>query len=277
MSSLAIVTIFKRSAQRFLAKDTFEMGGALAYYTVFSLTPLVLIAIVIAGVMFEREVARGQIAHELEIVFGPEVSEAVANTLGSARVSQSSTTASIIGVVVLLFGASGVFVQLENSLNKIWEVPVKAGGGVWRFARRRLLSFAMVLGIGLLLLTSLIVSVVLAAMSRYVAPGQTFAYDALNEAVSFAITTLLFALIFKALPACRVEWKDVWLGASLTSFLFLFGKYLIGLYLSNTGVATAYGAAGSLVVILLWVFYASQILLFGAQFTQVVATYRNGE
>jgi membrane protein len=173
---------------------------------------------------------------------------------------------------MLLFGASGVFVQLESSLNRIWEAPPNPSGGIWSFIRTRLVSFAMVLGIGFLLLVSLIVSTGLSAVSSYIAPGQAAVYQIVNQAISFGFTMILFALIFKYVPCCRVVWKEVWIGAALTSLLFILGKYLIGLYLAKGSVASAYGAAGSLVVVLVWVYYASQLLLFGAQFTQVFAT-----
>jgi len=200
------------------------------------------------------------------------VAEAIGKTIESARES-SGTAASIIGIALLVFGASGVFVQLQNSLNTIWEVPPKTSGGVWGFIRTRLLSFAMVLGVGFLLLVSLVISTALSAMSNYLAPGQTAVYQVLNQVISFGFITILFALIFKYLPDCEVNWEDVWVGAAVTALLFILGKYLIGLYLAKGSVASAYGAAGSLVIILVWVYYASQILLFGAQFTQVFATF----
>lgn len=262
---------FKQTVKRFFAKDTFEMGAALAYYTVFSLAPLLLVAIAIAAAVFGDEAAEGQVSRELENSVGPAMAEAVEKTLQSTRGAGASTTASIIGIAILLFGASGVFVQLQDSLNTIWEVSTEKAGGIWGFIRTRLLSFAMVLGIGFLLLVSLIVSTALSAMSGYLAPGQTVVYQILNQVISFGFITILFALIFKYLPDCRVDWRDVWVGAAVTALLFIVGKYLIGLYLAKGGVASAYGAAGSLVVILLWVFYASQILLFGAQFTQIFA------
>jgi membrane protein len=274
MGSASFVATLKASVQRFLDKDPFQMGSALAYYTVFSLAPLVLIAISLAGLFFGEKAAQGQIATQIESAVGPTVAAAIETTLQSARDSASSTTASIIGVVILLFGASGVFVQLQSSLNAIWEVPTQKSGGLWGFFRTRLLSFAMVLGIGFLLLVSLIVSTALSAINGYLAPGQTAFYQILNQVISFGFITVLFALIFKYLPDCPVDWSNVWMGAAVTALLFVLGKYLIGLYLAKGGPASAYGAAGSLVVILLWVYYASQILLFGAAFTRVMAMQR---
>jgi membrane protein len=272
MKVATFAAICKRTAKQFFAKDTFEMGAALAYYTVFSLAPLILMAIAIAGTVFDPQAAQQRIGDQIRDVVGQEVAEAISKTIESAR-NGGSTAASIIGIALLLFGASGVFVQLQGSLNTIWQVPTQQTGGVWGFIRTRLLSFAVVLGVGFLLLVSLVVSTALSALSHYLAPGQTAVYQLLNQVISFGFITLLFALIFKYLPDLDVNWNDVWVGAAATALLFIVGKYLIGLYLAKGSVASAYGAAGSLVIILLWVYYSSQILLFGAQFTQVFATY----
>ena len=270
-----VYDLFKRTFVRFFSKDTFQMGAALAYYTVFSLAPLVLIAISIASVVF-HEKAQERISSEIESTTGSAVAKAVKETIKNAQETGGSTAASIIGIVVLLFGASGVFGQLQDSMNKIWEVQAKTGGGVWGFIRSRLLSFAMVLGIGFLLLVSLIISTALSAMGKYLAPGQTAIAQVLNQLISFGFITLLFALIFKVLPDRPIDWNDVWVGGALTALLFVIGKYLIGLYLAKGSVASAYGAAGSLVVVLVWVYYASQIMMLGAVFTQVYADH-NGK
>jgi membrane protein len=269
--------ITKRTGQQFVANNTLTMGAALAYYAVFSLAPLVLIAIAIAGLVYGERAAEGQIAKQIETTVGPTVAEAIQQTLESASHAGHTTTASIIGIALLVFGASGAFVQLQTSLNMIWDCPPKKGlGGIWAFVRGRLISIAMVLGIGFLLLASLAVSTAISATSNYFAPGETVVYQLANQGISFLVITVLFASIFRYLPNCPVDWADVWTGAALTSFLFLIGKYFIGLYLAHGGVASAYGAAGSIVIILVWVYYASQILLFGAQFTQVIASYRRG-
>jgi membrane protein len=272
MKLATFAVVCKRTAERFVAKNTLEMGAALAYYAVFSLAPLVLIAISIAGAVFGEQAAQGQVGIELEKVVGPAVADATQTMVHNA--AASSRTASIVGIGVLLFGASGVFGQLLNSLNTIWEVPAKNTGGIWGFVRSRLLSFAMVIGTGFLLIVSLVVSTTLSAMSAYLAPGETAYYQLLNQVITFATITILFAIVFKSLPDCHVAWADVWVGAAVTAILFILGRYLIGVYLAKLSVASAYGAAGSLVLILLWVYYASQIVLFGAQFTQVFATLR---
>jgi membrane protein len=274
MSIKSFIAIWRRTAQRFVAKNTFEMGAALAYYAVFSLAPLVLLAITIAGFFFGEQAAQGQVTKELETAFGPTVAEAIQVTLHNVRDSAAGTSASIIGGVILLVAASGVFVQLQTSLNTIWEVPTELTGGLWGFVRNRLLSFALVVVIGFLLLAALVVSTTLSALHDYLPSGHSAYYQLLNQGISFAILTILFALLFKLLPECHVAWGDVWIGAAVTAVLFILGRYLIGLYLVTMSGASAYGAAGSLVIILLWVYYASQILLFGAQFTQVFATLR---
>jgi membrane protein len=275
MASSSIWDITRRTGQQFVAKNTFTMGAALAYYAIFSIAPLVLIAIAIAGLFYGEKAAQGQIAAQIQTAVGPMVADAVQQTLDNASHGGGSTTASIVGIVLLFFGASGVFVQLQSSLNAIWDcAPNKESSGVWSFIRGRLISLGTVLGIGFLLLATLAISTAISAMSNYLAPGQTVLYQLVNQAVSYLVTGVLFALIFRYLPDCPVDWEDVWIGAALTALLFLIGKYLIGLYLAHGSVASAYGAAGSLVIILVWVYYASQILLFGAQFTQVMATCR---
>lgn len=272
MKYRVVVELLKRTFTRFFAKDTFEMGAALAYYTVFSLAPLVLLAVSIASLVFDEKAAEGRMAAELKNTVGPAVAHAIQEAIKNANQAGGSTTASVIGIVTLLFGASGVFVQLQSSLNTIWQVEPKNSAGIWGYIRDRLHSFALVLGIGFLLLVSLVINTALSAMSKYVAPGQTIIAQVLNQILSFAIITWLFALIFRVLPDRHIVWRDVWIGAAFTSLLFTAGKYLLGLYLGRGSVTSAFGAAGSLVVILMWVYYASQILLFGAQFTQVYAT-----
>ena len=195
-------------------------------------------------------------------------------TLDNVNQPQLKSAASIISIIVLLIGASGVFAQLQDALNTVWNVKAKPKGGIWLFIRKRLLSFGMVLVIGFLLLVSLIVSAVLAGISKLEIsplPGFTPLWQFLNFGVSFGFISLLFALIYKYLPDAKIRWKDVWVGAIITALLFSLGKYLIGLYLGRGSFGSAYGAAGSLIVFLAWVFYSAQILLFGAEFTQVYA------
>lgn len=263
-----------RTVKKFIAKDTLSLGAALSYYTAFSLAPLLLIALAIAGAVFGDDAAQGRLSAELTSAVGPEVATAIEKTLSTARSSGSNSTATLVGVIALLFGAGGVFGQLQSSLNLVWEVPPQDENGAWSWLKKRFLSFAMVLGTGFLLLVSLIASTLLTAMGRSFFPGESLAMQTVNQVASFGMVTLIFGMIFKVLPDCEVDWRNVWVGAAVTAALFTLGKYLLGLYLAKGSVGSAYGAAGSLAVILVWVYYASQILMFGAQFTQVYSEMR---
>ena len=250
------------------------LAAALAYYTVFSITPLLVIAIAIAGAVFGQDNARGAILEQINELVGNQGAQAIETALNNANQPQLSSVASTISVVVLLIGASGVFAQLQEALNTVWNVKAKPNGGIWQLIRKRLLSFGMVLAIGFLLLVSLILSAILSAVSNLeinLLPAFTPLWQLLNLAISFSLISLLFALIYKYLPDVKIRWKDVWVGAIMTALLFTLGKSLIGLYLGRGSLGSAYGAAGSLIVFLAWVFYSAQILLFGAEFTQVYA------
>jgi membrane protein len=252
------------------------LGAALAYYTVFSLAPLLVIALAVAAFFFGEDAASGEMQTQLQGLLGDEGATAVESLLASAKQPESGIWASILGVATLLFGASGVFGQLQQSLNTVWRVPTEKGGGLWRTIRLRFLSFTMVLGIGFLLLVSLVVSAVLSGITTSVGLGtdarSVFA-QAVNVAVSMATITFLFAMIFKMLPEVRISWRDVWLGALVTAGLFTLGKQLIGMYLGRASIGSAYGAAGSVVIVLLWAYYSAQILLFGAEFTRAYSVH----
>lgn len=250
-----------------------RLAAGLAYYMAFSIAPLLLISIAIAGFFFGQEAAGDRVGKELSTLLGPTAAEAINNLIASAGQERSGgIVATIIGVVVLLFGASGVFGELQHALNTVWDVEPKKGQGVRGFLRTRFLSFAMVLGIGFLLLVSLVLSAIMSAVGSLLLGdkvGATVIGQAINFVVSFAITTLLFAMMFKVIPDVRLRWKDVWFGAIVTSLLFMIGKELLGWYLGRASTTSAYGAAGSFVALLLWVYYSSQILFFGAELTQV--------
>jgi membrane protein len=254
-----------------------RMAAALAYYTTFSVGPLLLISIAVAGVIFDPDAARKEILVQVSGLVGRQGAEAVATVIENAgRDKSGSLIAAILGSVVLLFGASGVFGELQTSLNQIWKVQKKKGRGILGFLKDRFLSFSMVLGIAFILLVSLIVSAALQALEGYVSgwAGDAVLMRALYGLVSLVVLTGLFALIFKVVPDARTRWGDVWLGASLTALLFTAGKFVIGLYLGKSGVAGKYGAAGSLVVFLIWIYYSAQILFLGAEFTRVWAEMR---
>jgi len=270
-----------------LLKETFRewredgatrLAAALAYYTTFSLAPLLVLIIAIAGLVGGHEAAQNQTMTQVEELLGAEGREFVQGMIQSASRPATGLAATLIGVVTLLFGALGVFGELQNSLNTIWEVkPKPARGfldGIKRFILDRLLSFTMVLGIGFLLLASLVVSAALSALGEYIGntwPLADLWLQLINFVISFIVVMLLFAMIFKFLPEVNIAWKDVWLGAAVTSVLFSLGKFLIGFYLGRSEVGNTFGAAGSLAILLIWIYYSAQILFFGAEFTQVYA------
>jgi membrane protein len=266
--------LLKDTVKKWQEDDVLELGAALSYYTVFSLAPLLFIAIAIAGLVYGHDAVQGRLVAEIRGLIGQQGAEAVQTMLAHTWRKGSNGLATLIGVVTILFGASGVFSQLQSSLNRIWEVTPRPRQGIRGLLKVRALSFGMVLGIGFLLLVSLIISAALTALSTYaigLLPSLKVLFTVLGFVVSFAVITLLFAMIFRFLPDAEISWREVWVGSVVTALLFEVGKFLIGLYLGKSSVASAYGAAGSLVVILLWVYYSSQILFFGAEFTQVYA------
>ena len=256
-----------------------RLAAALAYYTIFSLAPMLLILIAVTGFFFgQREMVQAQVLNQIEGLVGAEGREFVAGLLTSASNPAEGIFATIVGIVTLLFGALGVFNELHNALNTIWEVKVEETKGFLESIKKvvfsRFLSFSMILGIGFLLLVSLVISAALSAVQETIGnaiPVSEILLQIVNLVISIGVITILFALIFKFLPDAEIAWRDVWLGAFVTAVLFSLGKFLIGLYLGNSAVASSFGAAGSLVVLLLWIYYSAQILLFGAEFTQVYA------
>ena len=257
-----------------------RLGAALAYYTALSLAPLLLVIIGIAGLVFGDEAARGQIVGQLQGLIGTDGANAIEEVLAHARTPSAGVIASVVGVVTLLVGASGVFGQLQDALNTVWEVEPKPGRGIVGLVRDRFLSLTMVLGTGFLLLVSLVITAGVAAAGetlRGFSPALEAVAHVVVAIVSFVVVTVLFALIFKFLPDAEIRWRDVWVGALATGLLFVVGKFGIGLYLGHASIGSAYGAAGSFVVVLVWVYYSAQILLFGAELTQVFAKRRGGE
>jgi membrane protein len=250
-----------------------RLGAALSFYTALSLAPLVILALSIIGIVFERESAEAQILRQIQGLMGTDGTQAIKTVIDNAQEPATSKVAAGIGLIMLFVGASGVFVELQNALNIIWKVEPKKTKGILHFLRRRFLSFSMVLGIGFLLLVSLILSTLIAALGEMIRglPIIEILAVVLNFIVSFGIISFLFAMIFKFLPETYVPWRAVWPSALLTSLLFSIGKFLIGLYLGNSSIGSAYGAAGSLVVVLVWVYYSAQILFFGAEYSRVCA------
>jgi membrane protein len=248
-----------------------RMGAALAYYTIFALTPGLVIVMALAGLLLGGG-AEGQIIEQIRELIGEQGAKAIEATITSARKETLGPTGTALALIPLVFGLWGVFGELQDGLNAIWGVTPKPGRRIREIVRERFLSFATVVGIGFLLLVSLVLSAWLAVVSTYASrllPAPAAVLEVVNFVISFAVITGSFALIFKLLPDVKVAWRDVWLGAAVTSLFFTIGKLLIGLYLGKSAVASAYGAAGSVVVIVVWVYYSAQILLFGAEFTKV--------
>ena len=271
-----VFTLLKQTFNEWLQDKAPQLGAALAYYTVFSLAPLILILLAIVGVIFRDDPAGAwdKITQQMGYFLDPSALQVVQGIAQKASQPGKSTIATIIGIALALFGATGVFGQLQDALNTIWGVKAKPAQGIFGFLRARFLSFAMVAGICFLLLVSLAIEALLKGFSHYVQsmlPGGIVVAVGVYLIFDFAVVVLLFAMIFKFLPDVRIQWRDVWIGAVITAILFLIGKWLLGLYLGSGAAGSAYGAASSLITLLLWIYYSSQILLFGAEFTQVYA------
>ncbi len=266
-----IIPLLKETAGEWAEDKAPRLGAALAYYTVFSIAPLLIIAITIAGILFAD--AQTQVITQVRSLMGDSGAEAVQSMIKAAQKPAQSALATTLGFATLIFGAAGVFIQLKDALNTIWNVDeTSAKGGIMAFLKKYFLSFSMVLGLGFLLLVSLVLEAGVAIVGELVKgsiPGLDVIMQSAALVVSFGVVTLLFALLFKFLPDVKVAWRDVWIGAALTAALFVVGKIGLGLYLGKAASASAYGAAGSLVIMLLWVYYSAQILFFGAEFTQV--------
>lgn len=268
------LSLFKNTWTEFTEDKAQRLAASLAYYTIFSITPLLLIAIAIAGLAFGKSQAQAQIVEQLRNLIGGAGAHAIEEMLTNAAKPKQGTVAIIVGFATLLFGAAGVFGQLKDALNTIWNLEPKKEGGIMAMIKARFLSFAMVLGVGFLLLVSLVIDTAVSAMGRFAAdhlPGGQALWQVLQLAISFVVITFLFAMIFRFLPDIRIEWRDVWFGAGFTALLFVIGKFGLGLWLGKKSVGSAYGAAGSLVVLLLWIYWSTSILFFGAEFTQVYA------
>jgi membrane protein len=267
-----ILFLLKTTATQWVNDKCPQLGAALAYFTVFSLAPLILILLAFFGLFFGSDHARDKIVEQLQYLIDPSGIKVIKDIATSASKPQSGLLATTIGIIVGLFGASGVFGQLQEALNTIWGVKAKPGAGLWAFIRARFLSFAMVAGVCFLLLISLTVESVLRGLSNYLQnllPGGHILALILFLILDLGVVIVLFAMIFRFLPDVKIAWRDVWIGASLTAVLFVVGKFLLGLYLGSGAAGSAYGAASSLITLLLWIYYSAQILLFGAEFTQV--------
>jgi membrane protein len=257
-----------------------RLGASLAYYTLFALAPILVVAIGVAGLVFGPEAVRGEVVAQIEGLVGRQGAEAVQAMIEGAARPSSSWLATGIGLVTAFLGATGAFIELQTALNAIWRVQPRPGVSVLAFLKQRLISFGLVVGVGFLLLVSLVVSAALAALNGYLGrafPALAALWDASNVLVSLAVVTLLFAMVYQVLPDVRLRWRDVWVGALVTAGFFSIGKQLIGLYLGTSTLGSSYGAAGSVVVLLVWVYYSAQIVLLGAEFTRYYVERFRGE
>jgi membrane protein len=271
LTARALWRVLTRALGGWWSDNVPRLGASLAYYTLFALAPILVIAIGVAGLVFGREAVRGEVVGQIQGLVGRQGAEAVQAMLEGAARPSSSILATVIGSVTAFLGATGAFIELQTALNAIWRVKPRPGVSVTAFLLERLISFGLVVGVGFLLLVSLLVSAALAALNRYlgdVFPALTAVWQAANVLVSLGVVTLLFAMVYKVLPDVELSWRDVWVGSLVTAGLFSIGKQVIGLYLGTSSVASSYGAAGSIVVLLVWVYYSAQVVLLGAEFTR---------
>jgi membrane protein len=270
----SVLALLKDTGKDWLDDNAPRLAASLALYTLMSIAPLLIFAVSVAGLVFGEEAARGQIAIQLAGLLGEKGAVAVQEILAHAKTPSSGVVGTVVGLAFALFGASGVFGELQGTMNAIWDVDSRPGRGVRGFLRDRFFSFTLVLGVAFLLLVSLVVSAALSAAGAYFSealPGGSTLWQGLNFLISLGVTSLLFALIYKVVPDVTIRWRDVWVGAIATAVLFTLGKLAIGLYVGRSTVASPFGAAGSVVALVIWVYYSAQILFFGAELTQVYA------
>lgn len=274
-SAKNIFSLFKETAKEWNEEDPFRQSAVIAYYAIFSLPALLIIIVQVAGLVFGKEAVQGKVEKQIDSMMGQEAASQVQTMISNAGQMESSTIAIIIGVATLLFGATGVFYQMQQSLNKVWEVEPKSDAGIAKMAMDRATSLGVILAIGFLLLISLVLTTAINVLNDWIQSQlpdfMVVLVFVVNELLSIGIITLLFALIFKVLPDAKVRWQSVWVGALVTAILFTIGKFALGIYFGQADPASAYGAAGSVILILLWVNYSALILIFGAEFTQIYA------
>lgn len=267
--------LLKKSTSEFIEGSDLKLGASLSYYTIFSLPPLLIIIISLCGVFFGAEAVKGEIYGQIAHLVGKDTAIQIQEMIKNVALSHDTVFATTIGVITLLFGASGVFGEIQDSINRIWGIRAKPNRGFAKLIRNRLISFSMVAVIGFLMLVSLLLNAMVEVLNNKlqdIFPHlSVYMFYTINLVLLFFIITLLFAIVFKTLPDGRVNWKDALIGSTFTAFLFMIGKSAIGFYLGNSKVATTYGAAGSIIIILLWVYYSALILYYGAEFTKVYA------
>lgn len=270
-----MIEYLKLTGQNWMAHKDSRLGAALAYYSIFSMGPMIVIAVAIAGLVFGQDAVRGEVARTLQGAMGTEGARAVEAMLDGVSRPRDSLLLTLVGVGTLVFAAIGVVVQLKDAFNTVWEVEEPGKSGFWSFVRTYVFSVAAVVAVGFLLLTSLLLTAALSAFAGMV-PWLQGAMQPLASVTSFAVIAAVFAAMFKYMPDASIAWRDVWVGALLTAALFELGKFLIGFYIGAQGLESTFGAAASLVVVLIWVYYSAQLLLLGAEFTRVYAQGREG-
>jgi membrane protein len=273
--------ILKRAVTEFLNDNGMKLGASLSYYTIFSMGPVLIIIISLAGIFYGKEAVQGKIYYQLEGIVGNTAAIQIQEIIKNIEQSQLSASGAVVGIVVLLIGATGVFTEIQDSINYIWAVKAKPQKGWLKLIMNRVISFSLIVSFGFILLVSLIVHAMVDLLHdklmRFFDEVTVYIFEAVNYVLLFVIISTLFAIIFKVLPDAKIKWKDAYMGASFTSALFLVGKFLIGLYIAQSNIGLTYGAAASIVLILLWVYYSSIILYFGAEFTKVYAlSYGSG-
>ncbi len=280
MDIKGLTSLFSKSFDDWSRHNAPRMGAALAFYTVASISPLVILVLGIASLVFNKNAAEAHLLDEVQSLVGPQARESIRTILIHSHRTSSGVLSTIVGVIVLFLGASGVFQELRQGLNNIWESEAKLVSGIWGMLRERVLSFGMVLSLGFVLIVSLVVSAALAAVGTYFSgllPVPPFVLEIINFVVSFVGIAFLFACILKYVPAAPVAWRDVRVGAIVTAFLFVLGKWALGIYLGKSSPGSTFGAAGSLVVLVSWVYYSAQIFYFGAEFTHVHSLANRGK
>jgi membrane protein len=272
--------VLKKSAQQFAADNAVKLSASLSYYTIFSFAPLLIIVMSLTGFFFGMDAVQGKIYYQIKDLVGSDTALEIQHVVQYLRTSRHTTVGTIIGVIALLMGATGVFTEIQDSINYIWSVKAKPKKGWLKLIKNRLISFSLIISFGFILLVSLMVNAVMDVLSdelkRLFPEATVYIFYVLNLVAIFFIISCLFAIIFKVLPDAEIRWKDAFTGAFFTAFLFILGKFLIGYYLGNSRIGLTYGTAASVIIILLWVYYSSIILFFGAEFTHIYAKYYGG-
>jgi membrane protein len=269
--------IFKQSVTEFLDDNCIKLSASLSYYTIFALGPMLIVIISFAGIFLGRDAVEGKLYGQIKVLVGSAAAEQIQSIIANLQHSQQSVTAAIIGIVLLILGATGVFTEIQGSINYIWSIRAKPKKGWLKFITNRLISFSLVISCGFILLVSLTINALMELLNEkllhYFKSVTIVAFYIMNWVLIFAIIATLFAIIFKVLPDATIKWKDAFIGSSFTALLFMLGKFLISLYIGKSNVGLTYGAAGSIIVILVWVYYSSLILFFGAEFTKIYAIH----